>query len=108
SSDLYHRLMANGKVDRVRDEADLVRPLVQRLSLRAVGAGRDGDARLQERVGEAYPTILHRHRRFRLVHVGGDEDALARGEREIAQHVAARKRDEEKILRIVLRLVALV
>lgn len=94
------RLVPNGKVDGVGDEARPVRARVQagrRLDHRRVG---DRDLGAQHHLGETGGAALFPHGAGGPVDVAGDHDAVVGAQVQVPQHVALRQRRHQQLLRV--------
>src|SRR5450759_2004227 len=106
-SDAHARVAGDGKIDRVGDEAMLVRLVVQPLGQRRVAALRDDDLRPQADLGEAHLAIVQLHGAAGVVRVGNDVHARARRFREVGEHMAGRKRNHQQVFGVMARRVAM-
>src|SRR5258706_7481961 len=100
------RLVGNGEVDGVGDEASFVRVLVKRARLLEVGTGDDPHLGAQRHLAKSDAAVDLGHRTRRAILVRDDHELGPRGDGQVRKTVARRERSDEQVLGVVERRVA--
>ena len=100
--DLDDSTMIDREVDGTRDEAFLMRDVMERLSAFPVRSRRQGNAWVKRNLDElscAAGFFLH-HRAFRCILIGQDDNAGGRAKSQIPKMMTGGERRQEKIFRV--------